>query len=205
VSHFAPSAYGDSLLTLTAFGSNLHRRIENERDASLVDEIQTQIRGLPLLPSSTLTAKQPELDKLGTELWNLSTRLRRDEAATDGKAQERAVRRNRALCLLRVFAFLVVDSASAHAKGRTQKSCIRLMKVALKAARVCIDHKELMHATKALERAAEYQDVLSTETDCADGDEAEAARRLRLEYFAVRIMLVRILESTGSPSLLDRR
>jgi hypothetical protein len=172
--------------------------MENERDMSLVEELQIQIRGLPLLPSSTLTAKQPELDKLGTELWNLSTRLRRDEPTANGKGKDGAIRKNRALCLLRIFSFLVLDSASAHAKGRTQKSCIRLMKVALKAARVCIEHKELMHATKALERAAEYQDVLSIETDGADSDDAEVARRLRLEYFAVRIVLVCILDARAS-------
>jgi hypothetical protein len=186
---------------LTAFGSNLHRRIENGRDLSLVDELQAQIRGLPLLPSPTLTAaKQQELDKLGTELWNFSTRLPRDEPAVVGNAKEESGRKNRALCLLRTFAFFVLDSAATHAKGRTQKSYIRLMKVALKAARVCIDRKELLHATKVLERAAEYQAVLRTETDCADGDEAQVAPRLRMEYFAVRILLVRRFASISSLS-----
>ncbi|KAF1916890.1 meiosis protein SPO22/ZIP4 like-domain-containing protein [Ampelomyces quisqualis] len=177
------------LNSVLTFGSTLHRRIENERDVSLVEELQTQIRGLPLLPSSTLNAKQQELDELGTELWNLSIRLRRDEFTANGEAKDGTVRKIRALCLLRAFAFLVLDSAAAQAKGRTQKSCTRLMKVALKAARVCIDNKELSIAIKVLERAAEYQDVLSIETDSANGDEAQVARRLRLEYFAIRIML----------------
>jgi hypothetical protein len=94
------------------------------------------------------------------------------------------------LCLLRAYAFLVLDSAAAQAKGRSRKSCIRLMKVALKAARVCINGRELSNATKILERAAEYQDVLSKEVDGADGDDGEVARRLRTEYFAVRMTLV---------------
>jgi hypothetical protein len=59
----------------TAFGSSLTKRIENERNASLINDLQTQIRGLPLQPSSTLIARQDELDRLGTELWNLSTRV----------------------------------------------------------------------------------------------------------------------------------
>jgi hypothetical protein len=64
------------------------------------------------------------------------------------------------------------------------------MKVALKAARVCIASKELSHATKILERAAEYQDVLSTESDVTGDEEGEVALRLRMEYFAVRTTLV---------------
>jgi hypothetical protein len=137
-----------------------------------------------------LTARQDDLDRLGTELWNLSTRLRRDEPAAKGKAKDDATQKNHDLYLLRTFSFLVLDSAAAHAKGCPRKSCIRLMKVALKAARVCIASKELSHATKILERAAEYQDVLSTESDVTGDEESEVALRLRMEYFAVRTTLV---------------
>ncbi|KAF2036041.1 SPO22-domain-containing protein [Setomelanomma holmii] len=177
------------LKAVLAFGSGLTKRLENERDASLPDELLSQIRGLPLLPSSTLTAKQDALDKLGTELWNLSTRLRRDDAAGDGKAKDEATRKNRTLCLLRVFSFLLLDSAAAQLKGRPRKTCIRLMKVALKAARVCIDGGELTNATKVLERAAEYQDVLSQAGDGKDDEQGELANCLRLDYFAVRTLL----------------
>jgi hypothetical protein len=145
---------------------------------------------LPLQPSSTLTARQDELDRLGTELWNLSTRLRRDDAAHDGKAQDEATRQKRTQCLLRVFSFLLLDSAAAQAKGRPRKSCIRLMKVALKAARVSIDSNELGHATKVLECAAGYQDILSDKSEGTGQDAEEAADRLRLDYFAVRTTLV---------------
>ncbi|KAH3908764.1 hypothetical protein HBH56_171760 [Parastagonospora nodorum] len=176
------------LKSILTFGANLPKRLEKDRDASLVVELQAQIRGLPLLPSSTLTTRQDELDKLGTELWNLSTRLRRDETTTNSKTKYDAKENDRALCLVRAFAFLVLDSAAAHAKGRPRKSCIRLMKVALKAARMCITSKEISHATKLLERAAEYQEVLGKEDDAAN-DESEMARRLRMEYFAVRTTL----------------
>ncbi|KAH4247441.1 hypothetical protein HBI05_045310 [Parastagonospora nodorum] len=177
------------LKSILTFGANLPKRLEKDRDASLVVDLQAQIRGLPLLPSSTLTTRQDELDRLGTELWNLSTRLRRDETTTNSKTKYDAKENNRALCLVRAFAFLVLDSAAAHAKGRPRKSCIRLIKVALKAARVCITSKELSHATKILERAAEYQEVLGKEEDDAANDESEMARRLRMEYFAVRTTL----------------
>jgi hypothetical protein len=180
----------------TAFGSSLTKRFDKKRDASLVSDLQTQIRGLPLLPSSTLTARQDELDTLGTELWNLSTRLRRNEPLLDSTSKEDATHMNRAVCLLRTFSFLLLDSSVVQAKGRPWKSCIRLMRVALKAARVCIDNNELNNATKILERAAEYQDVLSMDTNSSGHDENKAAHRLRIEYFAVRTTLVRELLST---------
>ncbi|KAL5114846.1 sporulation-specific protein 22 [Pleosporales sp. CAS-2024a] len=177
------------LQSVLAFGLTLAKRFEQDRDATLADDIQAQIRRLPLLPSSALTARQDELDRLGTELWNLSTRLRRDESASDSRAKEDAKERKRALSMLRTFAFLTLDSAAAHVKGRARKSCIRLMKVALKAARVCIAAQELNHATKILERAAEYQDILSKQGGDEHVEVDKLARRLRMEYFAVRITL----------------
>jgi hypothetical protein len=143
------------------------------------------------MPSSTVLAKRDELDKLGTELWNLSTRLRRDEPADNGNAKNETAHKKRTICLLRNFAFLLLDSAAAQAKDRPQKSCVRLMKVALKAARECINISELLPATKIMERAAEYQDTMSKETDGASRHEGEIAHRLRMEYFALRTMLVR--------------
>jgi hypothetical protein len=175
---------------LVAFASNLPERFENGRDTSLANDLQAHIRTLPLQASSTVTGKQDELDRLGTELWNLSTRLRRDEPVTNSTTEEESTQKNRCTCLLRVFSFLLVDSAATQAKGRQRKSCVRLMKVALKAARVCIDSSELSNATKVLERAAEYQDVLSTESDRSDHEGSELAQRLCLEYFAVRTALV---------------
>jgi hypothetical protein len=143
------------------------------------------------MPSSTVLARRDELDKLGTELWNLSTRLRRDESVNNGNAKDKTAHKNRMICFLRNFAFLLLDSAAAQAKDRPQKSCVRLMRVALKAARECINVNELLPSTKIMERAAEYQDTMSKETESASGDEGEIARRLRMEYFALRTMLVR--------------
>lgn len=64
------------------------------------------------------------------------------------------------------------------------------MKVALKAARVCIQGDDLATATKVLERAADYQDVLSQEGEDKRREEKELADDLRAQYFAVRTTLV---------------
>lgn len=70
------------------------------------------------------------------------------------------------------------------------------MKVALKAAIVCIEAAELDIAVKVLERAADYQEVLGKRSD-GDGEQGEKGQeeegvgdRLRMEYYAVRTTLV---------------
>jgi hypothetical protein len=130
--------------------------------------------------------------------------LRRDEEDHDSKGKDEKARKNRALCLLRAFAVLLLDSAAGQGlKGRQRKSCVRLLKVALKAAKVCIEGKELSIATKVLERAAEYQDILSKEDDGASAEVRELVNRLRIEYFAVRTTLVSTATPAGVRLCLD--
>jgi hypothetical protein len=64
------------------------------------------------------------------------------------------------------------------------------MKVALKAAKVCIEGNELSSATKVLQRAADYQEVLSKGADADEAEETELVDCLRVEYYAVRTTLV---------------
>ena len=150
------------------------------------------MRGLPLQASSTLTAKQDELDKLGTELWNQATRLRRkDESDIDAKSEDATAHKFHILPFLRAYAFMLLDSAGGRGpKGRQRKNCIRLIKVALKAARVCIEGNELGVATKVLERAADYEDVLGKGDEGGDERDGELADGFRAQYFAVRTTLV---------------
>lgn len=137
-----------------------------------------------------MTAKRDELDKLGTELWNSSIRLRRDEPAQNGKNKEGEGQASSIDCVLRTYAFLLLDSAGSHSvKGRERKPCIRLMKVALKAAKVCVLDKDMENARRVLESAASYEDVLA-KAGQHDSDESDVAKRLRLEYYAVRAALV---------------
>ena len=77
------------------------------------------------------------------------------------------------------------------------------MKVALKAAKICIQGNETTVATKVLERAAELQEALNEETVSDEDEEAGVALRLRVEYFAVRTALVStwVFFSAHRPSL----
>ncbi|KAF2190807.1 SPO22-domain-containing protein [Zopfia rhizophila CBS 207.26] len=179
------------LKSLLSFASDLTKRLTaSPHDITLIEDLQTHIRNLPFPFSPTVAAKQDELDRTGTELWNLSTRLRREYSQPNGRSRDDVARKKRALCLLRVLAFLLLDTAGGQAtKGREVKNCIRLMKVALKAARVCLDDKQLDSATKVLERAADYQDILGNAKDGDRNGEANVSEGLRIEYFAVRTAL----------------
>ncbi|KAI5375420.1 hypothetical protein J4E82_005842 [Alternaria postmessia] len=195
MSHAQPAAKLErekKLKAVLTFASTLSERIETgNNDATLISELQTQMRGLPLQASSTLTAKQDELDKLGTELWNQATRLRRkDESDIDAKSEDATAHKFHILPFLRAYAFMLLDSAGGRGpKGRQRKNCIRLIKVALKTARVCIEGNELGIATKVLERAADYEDVLGKRDEGGDERDGELADGFRAQYFAVRTTL----------------
>jgi hypothetical protein len=152
-------------------------------------ELRSNIRYLPLQASPAATAKRADLDKLGIELWNLSTRLRRNDPVHSNEHDRPKTMDTEdgvAICLLRAYAFLLLDSAGSHkVKGQERKACIRLMKIGLKAA------NDLDCATRVLERAAAYEEILTGQGQQRDGDDTTIAGRLQLEYYAVRAALVR--------------
>jgi hypothetical protein len=65
------------------------------------------------------------------------------------------------------------------------------MKVALKAAKICILGEELGIATKVLERAAAYEEVLGGERQDGHDEASDIPQRLIPEYYAMRTVLVR--------------
>lgn len=65
----------------------------------------------------------------------------------------------------------------------------------MKAAKACILGKDLDNATKVLERAATYEGTLASGSQHNDDENADAAKRLQLEYFAVRTVLVNLIVS----------
>ncbi|PVH94353.1 SPO22-domain-containing protein [Periconia macrospinosa] len=174
------------LKAVLGFASVLAKRFEELCDQQLVNDLERHILSLPLQASTAVTAKREELDRLGTELWNLSTRLRRERPrASDASCKTRAI------SLLRVFSFFLLDSATSKMTNATERRscCIRLMKVALKAAKVCIENQEMLSATKVLERAAEYEDLLGQEAGREKDGDVLIGDRLRVEYFGVRMVL----------------
>ena len=177
-------------LTHTAFVSLLSDRLRSSyTDPALINDLQSHIR-IFAHNLSIPDAKRGELEATATELWNLSTRLHRGEGILTSKTKEDAPN-DKIHTLIRVFTFLVLDATSRHGdKGRDGKSCLRLTKIAFKAAAVCLAAKDTDGATKVLERAADYQDVLEKMKHDDEDEHGATIRQLRAEYFLQRIILV---------------
>lgn len=117
--------------------------------------------------------------------------MRRREADALDSPKGESSHKNHVCSLLRAFAFLVLETASGQDSRKWQRnSCIRLMKVSLKAAKACIESQELEIATKVLESAAEYHEKLTKQSGNTDSGETELTDRLCVDYFAMRTVLV---------------
>lgn len=79
----------------------------------------------------------------------------------------------------------------------TAHGCVRLLKVALKAAKYCIQQDQLDLATKSLELAAEYMDELAKRD--LEEEDGEVQKRLKAEYFVLRTALVSLRHTKYPP------
>ncbi|KAF2432077.1 SPO22-domain-containing protein [Tothia fuscella] len=160
------------------FATRIAERVASEtaQNASFIkSDLQDHIK---LLPIVVPTARFKDFETQGTDLWNLSTRLSRSDNAPNKTV----------LCLLRVFAFSLLDSA--HKKGgKTSANCVRLLKVAFKAAKACLGCGEVEQGVKVLERATEYLDELCGEDVYLSGEEGKVRDRLEGEYYVLRTTL----------------
>ncbi|KAK3064561.1 hypothetical protein LTS18_006048 [Coniosporium uncinatum] len=209
---------------LLSFADALPARITSPHpdptlSADLLSHIHTTFDCVNAPPAvSFATARQADLDAKGTALWNLSTRLPRQrgvDAGVEGKG---------VLCLLRVFAFLVLDVAAQQSRQKQQKqqqqqgsrgaaaaaaaasaggsaghgssrgsgggsfaNCVRLLRVALKAGKVCMEGKVFDVCGKVLERAAWYWERCAEMRDEVTEEEERVGRRLGGEYWGLRV------------------
>lgn len=129
-----------------------------------------------------------EFDGLGTSLWNLTARLMREHDHENKNA----------CVLLRVYAYCLLDCVTT-ATSRTLQNNIRLLKTAIKAAKLCLEHSEIEHAQYILSSAASITDALDKHGAIAslqhprghDSEEsASLCKALNVEYLTLRIMLV---------------
>jgi hypothetical protein len=164
---------------ISGFANSVADRItKGSANTLLTSDLLSHILTLPITLAS---ARLSEFDTKGAEIWNLSTRLNRSSEVYDKKT----------LCLLRVFAFNLLDSAH-HRQSKTSANCVRLLRVAFKAAKFCLVAGEVELSVKVLERAAAHVEELSNE-DNQFGPEDEPVRaRLTAEYYVLRTTLVRL-------------
>ncbi|KAK5124588.1 sporulation-specific protein 22, partial [Cryomyces antarcticus] len=173
------------LNSLISFATNLSDTIKTDPlDATLTSQIEKHLKGsFPISKAFTTATRSEQLDKLGTNLWNIATRLRRDNDETDKKA----------LCSLRVFAFFLLVGAqrpSSEPSPESFRNEIRLLKVSLKGAKFCLDHKQVDLCQEVLERAAVLEEELAKDQSQADPDDVELCARLTAEYWVLRTALV---------------
>jgi len=124
------------LIIRSAFLSDLQRRLPlacssgDSGDAeTLANEVDEHIH---TLRNSRGGNKSTELDKVGTDLWNLCTRLRREFAGEHGRGTKPIILR------CRVLAFLALDLARWSEADASWTDAAHLLRVALKASKTCL-------------------------------------------------------------------
>ncbi|KAK4221468.1 meiosis protein SPO22/ZIP4 like-domain-containing protein [Podospora fimiseda] len=140
-----------------------------------------------------------EVDEVGTKLWNLCTRLRRDTLTAtnllssdingDGEQQQQGQKRLRRLYLFgRALAFWLLGIARG---GRGRGEVVGVMKLGLKVVRDCIEEKETELAGMVLQLVADYKGMLQNMQGFEGLSQEEAAEGscLEMEYFILRTAL----------------
>ncbi|KAF3765502.1 hypothetical protein M406DRAFT_67943 [Cryphonectria parasitica EP155] len=171
-------------LSILAFASDLSKRLPKDKDdtevaASLLSEVQTQMQSIGRYADKMnhgMTGDE-DLEREGTNLWNLCTRLNR--AFTDkGQKTSPAFR----LVLAgRVLAYQILHLCQWSSKN-TAHITTHLMRIALKAAKCCT-------GSFILQRAADYHDHLKQLAQVPGQDHDDESTRLEAEWTAMRIVL----------------
>lgn len=195
-----------SLLTLVDFALELQKTLPAPKSPSdiryLTDELENQIRAIK---SCTLRGGQrhEQLDSTGTSLWNLCTRLKREEY------DDSASGIHKVLIYTRIFAFLILALAQWGDRN-APNDVIRLTKLAIKTGRSCIGKLQISHqlcthayetnrhaeedelefALLALQKAADCNGLLQNMRENLAQDDAKVCKRLEAEYFILRTVLV---------------
>ena len=150
---------------------------------TLVPDLRTRIAFFPI--DNIQSKQRAAFETKGTELWNLATRHSRD--IEDSEQQDLAeVTKN---ALLRVFAFGMLESVASirTKKSQREETCMRILKIANRCMKACIEALELDFASKVASRAAEWLEM---------GKEvfAEDVRgKLEGDYLVWRMTLVRLI------------
>lgn len=183
--------------SLVSFCTDLRSRLPTSRDTPALEalgaDLATHLRTAEALSQKAKPGVKKyaaDLDRGGTDLWNLCTKLRREI----GEESEGTARANKKLISrCRYFAFLLIDLARRRPLGEVEEGVgdvVRLVKIALKAARSCVDEGELGVSLKALQKAGDYIEGLVGRGG-HDGDLDEELRGLEVEYFILRTVQVR--------------
>ena len=111
--------------------AKLARALSSPPHDLLLSDLQKHVLDFPANLGSSAASKVEELDGIGTSLWNLCTRLRRNYELDNPKDIPEV------LIISRVFSFQLLDGAR-EARKSTTANMLRLMKIGIKAAKNCL-------------------------------------------------------------------
>ncbi|KAH7351006.1 meiosis protein SPO22/ZIP4 like-domain-containing protein [Rhexocercosporidium sp. MPI-PUGE-AT-0058] len=170
------------LKNILAYAAELEATLKaaaaTKTSTSTAQELETRIANFPENLTISASSKCEELDRSGTTIWNLCTRLRRDYD-TD-KPQDVPI----VLLLARVYAFLMLDCAHLSGKS-TGVNLARIMRTGLKAGKNCVESKQYALALKTLGKVGAHEGLLQKVRDLSS-EEREACERLVAEYYVLR-------------------
>ena len=146
----------------------------------LVSDLRTKISFFPV--ESLPIEHRSTFEKKGIDLWNRATRHSRGLDEKTASLHDEVTK----VALLHVFAFGMLDSValSSIRKKKREETCVRILNVAFKCIKDCIEAEELGFASKVASRAADWLDNGESVLN------AELGRQFSGEYFVCRVALV---------------
>ncbi|KAK1478311.1 hypothetical protein CTAM01_15036 [Colletotrichum tamarilloi] len=203
----------DKINSFATFSQALSTRLPSANDTlsigALLVELNPQLETIIRFSGSPRAKSQrAELDRRGTELWNLCTRQRRDNV--DGTAAAPAARK-KLLLRSRTFAFFMISIARGVPSGAEPQlaDVVHVMKLALKAGKTCLDEggtssSALKLAETVFEKGAGYSATLSQlQAKMLGPDDLQECKKLDAEYFILRAALASSLLSLMMRPLLE--
>ncbi|KAK2606983.1 hypothetical protein N8I77_005697 [Diaporthe amygdali] len=176
---------------ILTFVSDLRRRLPTDKDDSaasetLLRDVQKQNQLLDRYsdkPNHGMLLDE-DLDTEGTKLWNVCTRLGRENA-------DKPARSSAGLKLIlwsRVLAFHILHLCQWSTKC-TVPIASHLMELALRMARLCIDDNDVQNARTVLQKAADYHGRLQNLLRTMEPEDVNQSIEMEAEWTVLRIAL----------------
>ncbi|KAI4744710.1 hypothetical protein E4T50_04904 [Aureobasidium sp. EXF-12298] len=168
------------------FVAQLIRRLDSGNvNAVTMKELDTTLKvKCPRSPA----AKAAEFDRLGTQIWNAAIRLK-DQSSPMLKTWPQLESQ------LRVLAYFLLDTAQRsyvkHGSKKSSQNLVRILKTALKAARICIASNALDLCTMLFEKMAEHVEHKQDpppeyKKDKQKSEAQEMIKELTADYYLLR-------------------
>ncbi|KAI4727187.1 hypothetical protein E4T49_05102 [Aureobasidium sp. EXF-10728] len=173
-------------MKMVDFSAQLVRRLDSGNvNAVTMKELEGTLKiKTPRSPA----AKAADSDRLGTQIWNAAIRLK-DQSSPILKTWPQLEPQ------LRVLAYFLLDTAQRsyvkHGSRKSIQNLVRILKTALKAARICINANALELCTMLFEKVAEHVEHKQDpppeyKKDKQESEADEMLRELAADYYLLR-------------------